>query len=101
MDIVGSYLMIAHAGRGQGRWQEPLPDAWPVQWKNRIDEWTNNQSKQISEALADSDVNAICALMGSLLRGILGRLYPAPSNENLMKMPDENPRGTTDAAMTA
>lgn len=77
------YLMIAHVGRGQGRWQEPFPSAWPVQWKEFIDDWTKHRSKEISAALADGNVNAIHSLMESLLREILDHLYPGTLERKL------------------
>jgi hypothetical protein len=70
------YLMIAHVGRGQGRWEEPIPSAWPAQWKKFIDDWTANHRKEISAALAASELDAIQALMESQLREILNHLYP-------------------------
>jgi hypothetical protein len=68
--------MIAHVGRGQGRWEEPIPSAWPARWKNFIDDWTANYSKEISAALATGELDAIQALMETQLREILDHLYP-------------------------
>jgi hypothetical protein len=73
------YLMVAHFGRGQGQWQEPIPSSWPVQWKQHIDEWTERRKKEIDAALAAGDGTAIRQLMESMLGDILRRLYPEVS----------------------
>ncbi len=80
------YLMIAHVGRGQGQWQEPFPSAWPVRWKEFIDQWTKARNKEITTAMAEANVNAIRSVMESLLGDILGHLYP----EALERKPDES-----------
>jgi hypothetical protein len=70
------YLMVAHFGRGQGQWQEPIPSSWPVQWKQHIDDWTERRKKEIDVALAAGDGATIRKLMESMLREILRILYP-------------------------
>lgn len=70
------YLMISHVGRGQGRWQEPFPSSWPLQWKEFIDVWTKKKNKEIAAALADSKEDVIHKLMESMIREIFDHLYP-------------------------
>ncbi len=61
------YLMIAHVGRCQGRWQEPIPAAWPAKWQKLIADWTHERNREISSALTNGDVTAIRPLMSALL----------------------------------
>ncbi len=70
------YLMIAHVGRGQGRWQEPFPDKWPAKWQQLIADWTHQRNREISIALTKGDVTAIRPLLSALLHASLNQLYP-------------------------
>lgn len=80
------YLFVAHFGRGQGRWDEPLPSAWPSRWLMMIDEWTRRHHGEVKAALAESDAPQIHSLLGSMLREVLDKLYPT-SIANLRPCP--------------
>jgi hypothetical protein len=70
------YLTIAHFGRGQGQWQEPLDASLPQRWKELIDQWTKERSTQITTALSKANAGEIRTLLESMMREILDQLYP-------------------------
>ncbi len=70
------YMMIAHYGRGQGSWQEPIPESWPSRWQALIEQWTKEHQKDVANALTAADAEAISGLLKSLIQQILHQLYP-------------------------
>jgi hypothetical protein len=70
------YMMIAHYGRGQGSWQEPIPESWPTRWQALIEQWTKAHEKEIAQALIATDAEAISDLFKSMIQQILHQLYP-------------------------
>jgi GTPase SAR1 family protein len=70
------YLMVAHFGRGQGQWQEPIPSSWPERWKQFIDEWTLRRKKDVDAALVSGDSPTIHRLLQTMLKDTLSNLYP-------------------------
>lgn len=73
------YLTIAHFGRGQGQWHEPLDASLPQRWKERIEQWTKEESRQITPALSKANAKEIKTLMESMIRDVLNQLYPRSS----------------------
>lgn len=72
------YLLVAHLGRGRGRWEEPLPKEQPELWKEKIDTWMAANRARI-EAVLDpekADEAAIAILLTSMMDEILSSLYP-------------------------
>lgn len=73
------YLMVAHFGRGQGQWQEPLGASLPQRWKELIDQWTKERISAITTALSKANVDEIGTLLDNMIREILDQLYPRSS----------------------
>ncbi len=73
------YLTIAHFGRGQGQWQEPLDASLPKRWKELIDQWTKERRPQIITALSTANAEEIETLLENMIRKILDQLYPGSS----------------------
>jgi hypothetical protein len=70
------YMMIAHYGRGQGSWQEPIPESWPSRWQALIEQWTKAHEKEIANALTAANAEAISDLLKTLIQEMLHQLYP-------------------------
>ncbi len=73
------YLTIAHFGRGQGQWQEPLDASLPERWKELIDRWTQEWNPQIITALSKANAGETNTLLDSMIRETLDQLYPRSS----------------------
>jgi hypothetical protein len=74
------YLMVAHFGRGQGSWQDPLPSSWPVRWRQLIDDWTTAREPEISAALTSSNTDRIQMCMEDMIKHTLNTLYPGANS---------------------
>jgi predicted GTPase len=70
------YLMIAHFGRGQGQWNEPLTESMPQRWKQSIDQWMDSKKADIKKALTEGQSTQVEALLESMIRDVLNKLFP-------------------------
>lgn len=70
------YMTIAHFGRGQGDFQEPLDTSLPPLWKGLIDKWTKEREKDITAALSEANTERVRTLLECMIREILDQLYP-------------------------
>lgn len=77
------YLMIAHFGRGQGQWNEPLSASIPQRWQQSITQWMQAHKTTVEKALTTSEPALVEQQLELMIRHVLNELYPSAAAETL------------------
>jgi nucleoside 2-deoxyribosyltransferase len=73
------YLIVAHMGRGRGRWEEPLSGELPDRWRESIEGWIAANRGRIDRAFVASGdergASRLEAIVSSMLGYALAEMY--------------------------